>query len=125
MSSPDILAFILSKGVILSTAFVHLLQDAFDRLQDPQVKRYTNIGHWTGLIVSVRPYYWLDKCPHRLRSLCSLLVIFLVECMSGYAPIHHHIHPVTMWCILHRHFDRLCRQPPVVRLRTFYPKGQT
>jgi zinc transporter 1/2/3 len=41
----------LSKGVILSTAFVHLLQDAFDRLQDPQVKQYTNIGRWTGLIV--------------------------------------------------------------------------
>ena len=43
----------LLLGVILSTAFVHLLQDAFDRLQDPDVRRYTGIGHWTGLIVSV------------------------------------------------------------------------
>jgi hypothetical protein len=43
------------KGVILSTAFVHLLQDAFDRLQDPQVKQYTDIGRWTGLIVQVHP----------------------------------------------------------------------
>jgi hypothetical protein len=43
------------KGVILSTAFVHLLQDAFDRLQDPQVKQYTDIGRWTGLIVQVQP----------------------------------------------------------------------
>jgi hypothetical protein len=41
----------LFKGVILSTAFVHLLQDAFDRLQDPQVKQYTDVGRWTGLIV--------------------------------------------------------------------------
>jgi hypothetical protein len=46
------------KGVILSTAFVHLLQDAFDRLHDPQVKQYTNIGRWTGLIVQVQPLIW-------------------------------------------------------------------
>ena len=47
----QIVILTLSKGVILSTAFVHLLQDAFDRLQDPQVKEYTDIGRWTGLIV--------------------------------------------------------------------------
>lgn len=48
----DVVVFTyLLIGVILSTAFVHLLQDAFDRLQDPQVKRYTDIGRWTGLIV--------------------------------------------------------------------------
>ena len=51
ISSPPINSL---KGVILSTAFVHLLQDAFDRLQDPQVKQYTNIGRWTGLIVQVQ-----------------------------------------------------------------------
>src|SRR6266404_1998934 len=48
---------VLILGVILSTAFVHLLQDAFDRLQDPDVRRYTRIGHWTGLIVSVSNVY--------------------------------------------------------------------
>jgi len=53
------------KGVILSTAFVHLLQDAFERLHDPQVISYTDIGRWTGLIV-----------------LCSLLIIFLIEYIS-------------------------------------------
>jgi zinc transporter 1/2/3 len=48
----DVVVFTYSFiGVILSTAFVHLLQDAFDRLQDPQVKHYTDIGRWTGLIV--------------------------------------------------------------------------
>jgi len=48
----DVVVFTYSWiGVILSTAFVHLLQDAFDRLQDPQVKQYTDIGRWTGLIV--------------------------------------------------------------------------
>ncbi|KAH9994332.1 ZIP zinc transporter-domain-containing protein [Russula compacta] len=65
---PPILFFIgrhFGTGVILSTAFVHLLQDAFDRLQDPQVKKYTDIGRWTGLIV-----------------LSSLLVIFFIEYIS-------------------------------------------
>ncbi|KAI0273263.1 hypothetical protein BGY98DRAFT_998433, partial [Russula aff. rugulosa BPL654] len=66
-----ILSIVFSIGkhfgtvVILSTAFVHLLQDAFDRLQDLQVKQYTNIGRWTSLIV-----------------LSSLLLIFLIEYIS-------------------------------------------
>lgn len=65
---PSIVFFVgkhFGTGVILSTAFVHLLQDAFDRLQDPQVKRYTDVGRWTGLIV-----------------LSSLLIIFLIEYIS-------------------------------------------
>ncbi|KAI9461398.1 ZIP zinc transporter-domain-containing protein [Russula earlei] len=63
-------------GVILSTAFVHLLQDAFARLQDPQVKQYTDIGRWTGLIV-----------------LSSLLVIFLIEYISTAYVDHLHSYP--------------------------------
>lgn len=43
----------LLSGVILSTAFVHLLQDAFSSLQHPSVKERWNIGKWTGLIVYV------------------------------------------------------------------------
>ncbi|KAI9451823.1 Zinc/iron permease [Lactarius psammicola] len=73
---PPIVFFVgkhFGTGVILSTAFVHLLQDAFDRLQDPDVKRYTSIGHWAGLIV-----------------LCSLLVIFLVEYISTAYVDHLH-----------------------------------
>ncbi|KAI0248541.1 Zinc/iron permease [Lactifluus subvellereus] len=65
---PPIFFFVgkhFGTGVILSTAFVHLLQDAFERLQDPEVKQRTGIGRWTGLIV-----------------LCSLLVIFLIEYIS-------------------------------------------
>ncbi|KAI0262107.1 Zinc/iron permease [Gloeopeniophorella convolvens] len=65
---PPILFFVgkhFGTGVILSTAFVHLLQDAFESLQDPEVKRHTGVGHWTGLIV-----------------LGSLLMIFLVEYIS-------------------------------------------
>ncbi|KAH8979445.1 Zinc/iron permease [Lactarius akahatsu] len=63
----------IPPGVILSTAFVHLLQDAFDRLQDPDVKRYTGIWHWAGLIV-----------------LSSLLSIFLVEYISTAYVDHLH-----------------------------------
>jgi zinc transporter 1/2/3 len=51
----------LLSGVILSTAFVHLLQDAFERLQDPDVRRYTGIGRWTGLIVSVANHLFLHS----------------------------------------------------------------
>ncbi|TRM66349.1 Zinc/iron permease [Schizophyllum amplum] len=64
------LAFFIGKhfgtGVILSTAFCHLLQESFENLTKPEVqKRYNNIGNWTGLII-----------------LCSLILIFLVEYIS-------------------------------------------
>ncbi|TFK60284.1 Zinc/iron permease [Pluteus cervinus] len=66
---PHILFFIgkhFGTGVILSTAFCHLLQDAFECLQSRIVKeRYHNIGRWTGFII-----------------LCSLLTIFLIEYLS-------------------------------------------
>ncbi|KAJ7641505.1 Zinc/iron permease [Roridomyces roridus] len=53
-------------GVILSTAFCHLLQDSFEHLQNPRVKKeYPNVGKQTGLII-----------------LSSLLLIFLVEYIS-------------------------------------------
>ncbi|KAI4526818.1 hypothetical protein K525DRAFT_179462, partial [Schizophyllum commune Loenen D] len=43
-----------SYRVILSTAFCHLLQDAFESLTKPDVqKRYNNVGRWTGLIMCV------------------------------------------------------------------------
>ncbi|TFK38474.1 ZIP zinc transporter-domain-containing protein [Crucibulum laeve] len=66
---PHILFFIgkhFGTGVILATAFIHLLSDAFESLQRPVVKeQYHNIGKWTGLII-----------------LSSLLIIFLVEYIS-------------------------------------------
>ncbi|KAI0300641.1 Zinc/iron permease [Multifurca ochricompacta] len=49
---PPIVFFVgkhFGTGVILSTAFVHLLQDAFSRLSDPEVKQYTGIGRWTDI----------------------------------------------------------------------------
>ncbi|KAH8105241.1 Zinc/iron permease [Cristinia sonorae] len=52
-------------GVILATAFVHLLQDAFDNLSHPEVKQRWKIGKWTGFIV-----------------FGSLLSIFLIEYIS-------------------------------------------
>ncbi|KAI0028207.1 Zinc/iron permease [Vararia minispora EC-137] len=67
-SIPPIVFFIgkhFGTGVILSTAFVHLLQDAFDSLRDPRVVARTQVGRWTGLIV-----------------LGSLLLIFVVEYIS-------------------------------------------
>ncbi|KAJ6632526.1 Zinc/iron permease [Mycena sp. CBHHK59/15] len=63
-------AFFIGKhfgtGVILSTAFCHLLQDSFEHLQNPSVKKkYPQVGKQTGLII-----------------LSSLLLIFLVEYIS-------------------------------------------
>ncbi|KAJ7039059.1 Zinc/iron permease [Mycena alexandri] len=63
-------AFFIGKhfgtGVILSTAFCHLLQDSFEHLQDPKIKKeYPSVGKQTGLII-----------------LSSLLLIFLVEYVS-------------------------------------------
>ncbi|KAJ8584672.1 Zinc/iron permease [Rhizopogon salebrosus TDB-379] len=65
---PRIVFFIgkhFGTGVILSTAFVHLLQDAFDALNDPVLRSRSRIGNYTGLIV-----------------LGSLLTIFLIEYVS-------------------------------------------
>ncbi|KAI0795802.1 Zinc/iron permease [Abortiporus biennis] len=63
------IVFFLGKhfgtGVILSTAFVHLLQDAFHNLDHPLVRAKWRIGNYTGMIV-----------------LGSLLSIFLVEYIS-------------------------------------------
>ncbi|KAJ7666892.1 Zinc/iron permease [Mycena polygramma] len=63
-------AFFIGKhfgtGVILSTAFCHLLQDSFEHLQDPKMKKeYPRVGQNTGLII-----------------LSALLLIFLVEYVS-------------------------------------------
>ncbi|KAN0078108.1 Zinc/iron permease [Tylopilus felleus] len=65
---PRIIFFIgkhFGTGVILSTAFVHLLQDSFDALKSPPVLARWRIGEHVGLIV-----------------LCSLLAIFLIEYIS-------------------------------------------
>lgn len=64
------LVFFMGKhfgtGVILSTAFCHLLPDAFESLQSDNVNRvYHGIRKWAGPII-----------------LCSLLTIFLVEYIS-------------------------------------------
>ncbi|KAF9240831.1 hypothetical protein BU15DRAFT_45454, partial [Melanogaster broomeanus] len=56
LSIPRIIFFIgkhFGTGVILSTAFVHLLQDAFESLRDPVVQSHWKIGKHVGLIVSV------------------------------------------------------------------------
>ncbi|KAI6131734.1 zinc iron permease, partial [Pisolithus thermaeus] len=65
---PRIVFFIgkhFGTGVILSTAFTHLLQDAFEALRDPIVLAKWKIGKHTGLII-----------------LGSLLSIFLIEYTS-------------------------------------------
>ena len=56
VSIPRIVFFIgkhFGTGVILSTAFVHLLQDAFKSLNSHHVREVSRIGDWTGLIVWV------------------------------------------------------------------------
>ncbi|KAF4565453.1 hypothetical protein EYR36_002024 [Pleurotus pulmonarius] len=65
---PHVVFFIgkhFGTGVILATAFCHLLQDAYTSLQDPEVRKGTDVARWTGLII-----------------LGSLLTIFLVEYIS-------------------------------------------
>jgi hypothetical protein len=51
---PQILSFIgknFGTGVILSTAFAHLLQDAFEALHNPAVKERSGAGGKAGLIM--------------------------------------------------------------------------
>ncbi|KAJ3563634.1 hypothetical protein NP233_g8815 [Leucocoprinus birnbaumii] len=66
---PPVVFFIgkhFGTGVILATAFIHLLQDSFEALQKPLVRQYfSHVGKYTGLII-----------------LASLLSIFLVEYIS-------------------------------------------
>ncbi|KJA18938.1 hypothetical protein HYPSUDRAFT_205019 [Hypholoma sublateritium FD-334 SS-4] len=66
---PGIIFFIgkhFGTGVILATAFIHLLDDAFSSLQSPKVEqKYHHLGKWTGSII-----------------LGSLLTIFLIEYVS-------------------------------------------
>ncbi|THV02047.1 Zip-domain-containing protein [Dendrothele bispora CBS 962.96] len=69
ISIPRILFFVgkhFGTGVILSTAFCHLLQDAFESLTNPEVKQtYPRVGSQTGFII-----------------LGALIVIFLIEYIS-------------------------------------------
>ncbi|KAI0048134.1 Zinc/iron permease [Auriscalpium vulgare] len=76
---PRIVFFVgkhFGTGVILSTAFVHLLQDAFESLLDPEVQRETSVGHWTGFILLV-----------------SLLLIFFIEYSSTSFVDYLHSYP--------------------------------
>ncbi|KAJ3879741.1 Zinc/iron permease [Lentinula edodes] len=77
LSIPKILFFIgkhFGTGVILSTAFCHLLQDSFEALTSIIVKsRYPGVGEQTGFII-----------------LASLITIFLVEYVSTSYVDHLH-----------------------------------
>jgi zinc transporter 1/2/3 len=52
---PPIVFFVgkhFGTGVILATAFLHLLDDAFRSLRNPIVEnKYGKIGKWTGLVM--------------------------------------------------------------------------
>ena len=61
------------------------------------------------------------RITHDPNSLSSLLVIFFIECMYSYPELHC-VHRVTFAAL--RHFNGLCGQPPLVPLRTLYPKDQ-
>ncbi|EKM77264.1 hypothetical protein AGABI1DRAFT_108367 [Agaricus bisporus var. burnettii JB137-S8] len=77
---PGIFFFIgkhFGTGVILATAFIHLLQDSFGALQKGPVKEhFGNIGDYTGLII-----------------LASLLSIFLIEYFCNSYVEHLHSEP--------------------------------
>ncbi|KZT04043.1 Zinc/iron permease [Laetiporus sulphureus 93-53] len=62
---PGVVFFVgkhFGTGIILVTAFVHLLQDVFEALMNPEVQERYGMSKWVGMIV-----------------LSSLLLIFLVE----------------------------------------------
>ena len=59
--------FLTISGVILSTAFVHLLQDAFEALNNPVLRSRSKIGNYTGLIV----------CVPRISCTPSLIALFV------------------------------------------------
>ncbi|KAF7328878.1 Zip-like iron-zinc transporter [Mycena venus] len=87
----------LGTGVILSTAFCHLLQDSFEHLQNPTLKKeYPGVGKNTGLII-----------------LSSLLLIFLVECAPLIIPIEASNSPLQ----ISRHHTAPSRSPSRVRVR--------
>ncbi|KAJ3730647.1 ZIP zinc transporter-domain-containing protein [Lentinula raphanica] len=77
LSIPKLVFFIgkhFGTGVILSTAFCHLLQDSFEALTSNIVKsRYPGVGEQTGFII-----------------LASLITIFLVEYVSTSYVDHLH-----------------------------------
>ncbi|RXW15464.1 hypothetical protein EST38_g10391 [Candolleomyces aberdarensis] len=77
---PTALFFIgkhFGTGVILATAFIHLLPDSFHALLSKSVsEEYGNVGRWVGLII-----------------LGSLLTIFLVEYISTTFVDHLHAEP--------------------------------
>ena len=100
-------------GVILSTAFCHLLQDAFESLTKPDVqKRYNNVGRWTGLIMCVH------CISHADRSL-TLWAIVLARSFS-YSSLNVRAVPSTVACAdsalqtYRRHTSTTCRtlRPP-------------
>ncbi|KAE9390054.1 Zinc/iron permease [Gymnopus androsaceus JB14] len=82
LTIPKILFFIgkhFGTGVILSTAFCHLLQDSFEALTSNIVKsRYPGVGEQTGFII-----------------LGALLTIFLIEYISTSYVDHLHEEPST------------------------------
>jgi hypothetical protein len=76
-------------GVILSTAFIHLMQEGFESLNNPCL--YGRWKDWTGAVVYVLPPACVDHhndkayAPYRLFS---FLAIFLVECKSRRPTAH-------------------------------------
>ncbi|KAJ3919210.1 ZIP zinc transporter-domain-containing protein [Lentinula edodes] len=91
LSIPKILFFIgkhFGTGVILSTAFCHLLQDSFEALTSSIVKsRYPGVGEQTGFII-----------------LASLITIFLVEYVS--TSYVDHLHEESETSASHEHPQR-------------------
>ena len=94
-------------GVILSTAFCHLLQDAFESLTKPDVqKRYNNIGRWTGLIM----------CAHCVSHVDRSLTVWTIVLARSFSYSSSNVHAVP--CIVayvltarSRHINGIRRLP--------------
>lgn len=104
VSIPRVLFFVgkhFGTGVILSTAFVHLLQDAFKSLNSHHVRRISKIGDWTGLIV------WV--CCHTLRRTADLGL------QAWFPPdyIRHRVYVPTFWDSFVTHPSPQTYPPPM------------
>jgi hypothetical protein len=105
-------------GVILSTAFCHLLQEGMESLMSPEVKKYwPKVGQWRGIIMYVAIFWHVPSTdtafhhisfsstaltpkvdnntdfPPCVHSLASLLLIFLIEYLSSSYVDHLHSLP--------------------------------
>ncbi|KAG8694222.1 hypothetical protein FRC09_009989 [Ceratobasidium sp. 395] len=90
LRTPRVLFFVgkfFGTGVILATAFIHLLKDAFENMAKAKLnQRWGRYESWPGLVMYVvsilAPSALLTNCGAVIPRMSSLLFIFLIEYTS-------------------------------------------